>query len=247
MAAPRGSRGRTLFISDLHLDDSRAAATAQFERFLAGIAPGADHLYILGDLFESWVGDDGIALPLPARTASQLFEASARVPISFMHGNRDFLVAERFAAETGVKLLADPTVVDLYGTPTVLLHGDTLCTGDHAYQHFRAQVRDPAWQAAALARPLAERVAIAQKMRADSEDAKQGKSMEIMDVAPEAVERAFADSGCAVMIHGHTHRPGRHVHRVNGRECVRWVLNDWYSGCGYLEASAGGIRAVEGF
>ena len=247
MAAPKGSRGRTLFVSDLHLDDSRPAAVAQFEQFLAGIAPGADHLYILGDLFESWVGDDGIALPLPARTAARLFEASMRVPIAFMHGNRDFLVAERFAAETGVKLLTDPTVVDLYGTPTVLLHGDTLCTGDHAYQHFRAQVRDPAWQAAALARPLAERVAIAQKMRADSEGAKQGKSMEIMDVAPEAVEQAFADCGCTVMIHGHTHRPGRHVHRVNGRECVRWVLNDWYSGCGYLEASAEGIRAVEGF
>jgi UDP-2,3-diacylglucosamine hydrolase len=102
MAAPKGSRGRTLFISDLHLDDSRPAAIAQFERFLGGVAPGADHLYILGDLFESWVGDDGIALPLPARTASLLFEASTRVPIAFMHGNRDFLVAERFAAETGV-------------------------------------------------------------------------------------------------------------------------------------------------
>ena len=247
MAAPKGSRGRTLFISDLHLDDSRPAAGGQFERFLTGIAPGADHLFILGDLFESWVGDDGIALPLPARTASLLFEASTRVPIAFMHGNRDFLVAERFAAETGVKLLGDPTVVDLYGTPTVLLHGDTLCTGDHAYQQFRAQVRDPAWQAAALARPLAERVAIAQKMRADSEGAKQGKSMEIMDVAPDAVEAAFAASGCTVMIHGHTHRPGRHVHRVNGRECVRWVLNDWYTSCGYLEASAEGIRAVDGF
>lgn len=247
MAAPKASRGRTLFVSDLHLDDSRPVAVGHFERFLTGIAPGADHLYILGDLFESWVGDDGIALPLPARTASLLFEASTRVPIAFMHGNRDFLVAERFAAETGVKLLTDPTVVDLYGTPTVLLHGDTLCTGDHAYQHFRAQVRDPAWQAAALARPLTERVAIAQKMRTDSEGAKQGKSMEIMDVAPEAVEEAFAASGCTVMIHGHTHRPGRHVHHVNGRECVRWVLNDWYSGCGYLEASPEGIRAVEGF
>ncbi len=247
MGVPHASRGRTLFISDLHLDDSRPAAIGQFERFLADIAPGADHLYILGDLFESWVGDDGIALPLPARTASQLFEASTRVPIAFMHGNRDFLVAEGFAAETGVKLLADPSVVDLYGSSTVLLHGDTLCTGDHAYQHFRAQIRDPAWQAAALARPLAERVAIAQRMRSDSEDAKRGKSMEIMDVAPEAVEQAFAACGCAVMIHGHTHRPGRHVHVVNGRERVRWVLNDWYSGCGYLEASAEGIRAVEGF
>ncbi|MEO7741672.1 MAG: UDP-2,3-diacylglucosamine diphosphatase [Usitatibacter sp.] len=247
MGAPKGSRGRTLFISDLHLDEARPSAVAQFERFLADFAPGADYLYILGDLFESWIGDDGINLPLPARTASRLFEASTRVPIAFMHGNRDFLVAERFAAETGVKLLVDPTVVDLYGTPTVLLHGDTLCTEDQAYQRFRAQVRDPAWQAVALARPLAERVAIAQTMRTDSEGAKQGKSMEIMDVSPAAVDEAFATSGCAVMIHGHTHRPGRHAHVVNGRECVRWVLSDWYSGCGYLEASPEGIRAVDGF
>jgi UDP-2,3-diacylglucosamine hydrolase len=236
---------RTLFVSDLHLDDSRPAAVAQFERFLGAVVPGADALYILGDLFESWVGDDGVTLPLGGRVAADLRAASAQVPVYFMHGNRDFLVAGEFARATGVKLVEDPTVVDVYGTRTLLMHGDTLCTGDLAYQKFRAQVRDPAWQAAALARPLDERLAIARGMRAESEGAKQDKVLEIMDVAPEAVERAFAESGCEVMIHGHTHRPARHVHLVGGRERVRWVLNDWYARPGYLEASPAGIRAVD--
>lgn len=237
---------RTLFVSDLHLDDSRPAAVGQFERFLGAVVPGADALYILGDLFESWVGDDGVTLPLGGRVAGALRAVTSQVPTRFMHGNRDFLVAGEFARATGVELIADPTIVDLYGTRTLLMHGDTLCTGDLAYQKFRAQVRDPAWQAAALARPLAERLAIARGMRADSEGAKQDKALDIMDVAPDAVERAFAESGCDVMIHGHTHRPGRHVHRVAGRERVRWVLNDWYARPGYLEASAEGIRAVDG-
>jgi UDP-2,3-diacylglucosamine hydrolase len=127
------------------------------------------------------------------------------------------------------------------------LHGDTLCTGDIAYQRFRSQVRDPRWQAAALARPMAERLAIAQGMRSDSQSAKQEKSMEIMDVAPAAVEQAFRDSGVSVMIHGHTHRPGRHLHQVDGRECTRWVLPDWYERGGYLEASPEGIRAIADF
>jgi UDP-2,3-diacylglucosamine hydrolase len=164
-----------------------------------------------------------------------------------MHGNRDFMVAERFSRQTGIGLLEDPTVIDLYGTRTLLMHGDTLCTDDAPYQAFRTQVRDPAWQAAALARPMAERLAIAEAMREQSEGAKQGKAMDIMDVAPAAVEEAFASFGCDVMIHGHTHRPGRHVHRVGGRERVRWVLADWYERGGYLEASPGGIRAIAGF
>lgn len=238
---------RTLFISDLHLDDSRPAAVAHFERFLGEVLPGSDALYILGDLFEYWVGDDGIALPLAARVTARLREATARLPVAFMHGNRDFLVAGGFAEDAGVRLIQDPTVVDLYGTRTLLMHGDTLCTGDLAYQQFRAQVRNPAWQAAALARPLQERLALARGMRADSEGAKQGKDMAIMDVTPLAVASAFAESGCEVMIHGHTHRPGRHVHRVAGRERVRWVLNDWYQRPGYLEAAPEGIRAVSAF
>ncbi len=221
------------------------------------MAPGADALYILGDLFEYWVGDDGMALALPggapaglnsvAAAVPLLKSLSASMPVRFMHGNRDFLVAQRFAATAGVEIISDPTIADLYGTRAVLMHGDTLCTGDVAYQRFRAQVRDPAWQAATLARPLAERVALAEGLRKTSEGAKRDKTMEIMDVAPEAVERAFAECDCDVMIHGHTHRPGRHVHRVAGRERVRWVLNDWYERGGYLEATPGGIRAVASF
>jgi UDP-2,3-diacylglucosamine hydrolase len=127
------------------------------------------------------------------------------------------------------------------------MHGDTLCTDDVAYQAFRKQVRDPAWQRAALAQPIERRIAVARGMRSDSEGAKQAKAMEIMDVNRAAVERAFLDSDCDVMIHGHTHRPGRHEYVVGGRERVRWVLPDWYERGGYLEASPAGIRAVEAF
>lgn len=238
---------QTLFISDLHLDAARPAIAAQFERFLEDIAPRSDALYILGDLFEYWVGDDSLALPFQGRIGKALAAASADLKIAFMHGNRDFLVAQRFARETGIGLVADPQVVDLYGTRTLLLHGDTLCTDDTAYQAFRAQVRQPEWQSAMLARPLDERVTLAQGMRAGSEGAKLSKPMEIMDVAPAAVEKAFEESGCDVMIHGHTHRPGRHVHRVGGRERIRWVLPDWYREGGYLEASPSGLRAIAAF
>jgi len=237
--------GRALFVSDLHLDDSRPGIVAQFEHFLEKVAPGAQALYILGDLFEYWVGDDSVALPFPARIAARLKAASASVPTYFMHGNRDFIAGRGFEEATGATLIADPTEIDLYGTRTLLMHGDTLCTGDTAYQAFREQVRNPRWQAATLARPIAERVALAQDLRLKSEGAKQGKSVALMDVTPEAVERAFADSGCTLLIHGHTHRPARHVLSVNGIERVRWVLADWYERGSYLEATAAGLRSVE--
>jgi len=191
------------------------------------------------------VGDDSLALAFPARIAARLKAAAARVPIHFMHGNRDFMAASGFADAAGLALLADPTKIDLYGTPTLLMHGDTLCTDDVAYQKFRAQVRNPAWQQAALARPVAERLAIAQDLREKSEGAKQGKAMDIMDVSPEAVEKALVQSGCRQMIHGHTHRPARHVHHIDGKDYVRWVLADWYEKASYLEASPGGMRSVE--
>jgi UDP-2,3-diacylglucosamine hydrolase len=236
--------GRTLFISDLHLDESRPEMAAAFEGFLAGEARNADALYILGDLFEFWAGDDSLTLPFQARIAEALRDTAARIPTAFMHGNRDFLVNGPFSRETGVRMLEDPSQVDLYGTRAVLLHGDTLCTDDTEYQAFRTKVRDREWQRTTLSRPLAERLALAKSYREGSEAAKRGKSMEIMDVAPAAVEKAFADSGCDLMIHGHTHRPARHVHRVGGRECVRWVLSDWYDRGSYLEATASGLRAV---
>lgn len=236
--------GRTLFISDLHLDESRPETAAAFEDFLAGEATRADALFILGDLFESWVGDDSLSLPFPARIAAALKKAAARTPTAFMHGNRDFLVDGDFARETGIAILPDPTTVDLHGTPAVLLHGDTLCTDDREYQAFRAQVRNPAWQRQLLAQPLAARLELAKNYREGSEAAKKGKSMAIMDVNAGAVEAAFREAGTALMIHGHTHRPARHIHRVEGRECVRWVLADWHGEATYLEATASGLRAV---
>ena len=187
------------------------------------------------------MGDDGLALPFPARIGRDLAALASDVPVSFMHGNRDFLVQERFARDTGVQLLPDPTLIDLYGTPTVLMHGDTLCIDDRTYQAFRAQVRDPGWQRRTLGLPIEQRIALARGMRDLSDNAKHGKPMEIMDVTPAEVERVFAATGAELMIHGHTHRPARHVH--DGR--VRWVLPDWYEGGGYLEASPAGIRAVE--
>lgn len=235
---------RTLFVSDLHLTEDRPQSTERFARFLREEVNGADSLYILGDLFEYWVGDDGLALDFPARIAALLRPAARAAPAFFMHGNRDFMVASRFCAETGIRLVPDPTVIDLYGKRALLMHGDTLCTGDHAYLAFRAQVRNPAWQAAALARPLEERIAIARGMREESEGAKGGKREAIMDVAPEAVEAAFTSSGCRLLIHGHTHRPARHEHLAGGRSCIRWVLPDWYESGGYLEASPSGLRAV---
>jgi UDP-2,3-diacylglucosamine hydrolase len=235
----------TLFVSDLHLDESRPAITAQFERFLEGPAAKAAALYVLGDLFEYWVGDDSLELPLAERVGLRLQDAAVRCPVYFIHGNRDFLVAERFAEATGVKLLEDPTVLDLCGRRTVLMHGDTLCTDDRAYQAFRKQVRDPTWQASALARPIAERLAIAQDMRAKSEGAKHGKAMAIMDVASTTVEDAFRATGAEVMIHGHTHRPAKHELVVDGAKRTRWVLGDWYERGSYLEVSAAGIRAID--
>jgi len=193
------------------------------------------------------VGDDGLAMTFYAHVAERLRAAANRVPVRFMHGNRDFMVARRFAQVTGVELIDDPARIDLYGTPTILMHGDTLCTDDKAYQAFRAQVRNPAWQQAALTRPIGERLAIAQDLRQRSEGAKQGKAMAIMDVTPATVEQAFRDSGARLMIHGHTHRPAHHVHRVDGVDRERWVLADWYDRGSYLEASPVGLRTVEAF
>jgi UDP-2,3-diacylglucosamine hydrolase len=185
-----------------------------------------------------------MSMPFPARMVEKLRVAADLVPTWFMHGNRDFLVAQAFAQASGVKLLEDPAQVDLYGRRAVLMHGDTLCTDDVEYQAFRKQVRNPAWQRAALAQPIAARVAMAQGLRGESNSAKQQKSAEIMDVASAAVEDAFRTCGCDLMIHGHTHRPKHHVHEVDGRRRERWVLADWYQRGSYLEASPAGLRAV---
>jgi UDP-2,3-diacylglucosamine hydrolase len=236
----------TAFISDLHLAAERPAIVDQFFDFVSGAARQADALYVLGDLFEYWAGDDDMEDRLNGVVADAFAALHASgTGVYFLHGNRDFLVGDAFARRAQATLLSDPALIDLYGTPTLLMHGDTLCTDDREYQALRAQVRNPAWQERTLAMPIAQRVAMAKGLREKSESAKGGKSMEIMDVASGAVERAFLDCDCDLMIHGHTHRPARHDLVVGGRRRVRWVLPDWYERGGYLEASPEGIRALE--
>ncbi len=215
----------TLFISDLHLDDHRPAVTALFCEWLQREAKQADALYILGDLFEAYIGDDDDA-PLIAMVADALREvADAGVPVSFVHGNRDFLVGPAFAARAGMQLLPESSRVDLYGTPTLLLHGDTLCLDDVAYQRIRVQLRHPDWQRQFLAQPLAARRAFAAQARAESAKHTGAMDLAIMDVTASAVEAALDATGVRRMIHGHTHRPA--VHEL-GDQRQRIVLGDWY-------------------
>lgn len=233
----------TLFISDLHLAADTPAANQTLLAFLERTAPSADALYVLGDLFEYWIGDDGLEHPFARAIAGAFRKLSDRgVPVHFMHGNRDFLVGERFACESGMRILPDPVLVSLYGKPTLLMHGDTLCSGDVEYQKFRAMVRNPAWQHAFLAKPLAERIAMAREARGKSEQAKQAKDMAIMDVTPATVEEVLRRHGYPRLIHGHTHRPARHEHLVDGKTCERWVLADWYDHGSYLVCDASGCR-----
>ena len=235
----------TLFISDLHLQDDQPEIHETLLGFLAGPARHAEALYILGDLFEYWIGDDalsGVARELANHT-SQI--SAAGVQVYFMHGNRDFLLGQDFAGRAGFTLLPESLVVDLHGTPTLLLHGDTLCTDDVKYQAFRRQSRDPQWQAAVLARSIEERIQMAREARDASMQHGQSVSMEIMDVNEAAVLEAFRSSGTQRMIHGHTHRPAHH-HLVSpeGENLERIVLADWYAKGSYLEVSAEGARSV---
>ncbi len=217
-----------LFISDLHLDSRRPEPLARFHALLAGPARRAEALYILGDLFETWIGDDDDRPPHPEVLSTLADLAAAGKPVYVMHGNRDFLMSERFERETGCRLLPEATVVDLYGETTLLLHGDTLCTDDLEYQAFRRQVRDPIWQAGFLALPLAERAALAQKAREGSRAAMQDKAEEIMDVTQAAVVAAIQAHGVRQLIHGHTHRPAIHRLALPGGDARRIVLGDWY-------------------
>ena len=218
----------TFFISDLHLDEARPQITDLFLHFLARPARGAEALYILGDLFESWVGDDDDAA-LPARVAQALRALrDSGVPIHFMHGNRDFLLGADYAARAGLTLLPDPTVIALDGEPTLLMHGDTLCTDDIAYQKFRNMVRDPGWQQQFLSRSLGERRAFAAQARGESRKQTAMKAAEIMDVNQAAVESAVRAHGVQRLIHGHTHRPATHHFELDGRVTERIVLGDWY-------------------
>jgi UDP-2,3-diacylglucosamine hydrolase len=236
--------GRSLFVADLHLTDERPLASGHFFRFLQEEAVGADALYILGDLFETWVGDDHdeqIALDA-ARHLKSLVESGT--PVFFMHGNRDFMLAERYAAKSGMTLLADPTLIDLYGVPTLLMHGDTLCTDDTAYLKFRRRIRHP-WTQALLARlPRGLRQRLARRVRGRSESAKADKTAEIMDVNSGEVERMLSGQQARRLIHGHTHRPARHTLQLDGHVAERWVVPDWYARWGYVACDPAGCTLV---
>jgi len=235
----------SLFISDLHLTEERPEANERFMSFLEDTARRAEALYILGDFFEYWIGDDDLGQPFHAVIAGLLQSISrSGVRIGFMHGNRDFLVGERFCAATGARLLHDPMVENLGGEKTLLMHGDTLCTDDLEYHAWRRQVRDPAFQAAFLAKPLEERRRLIMQMREKSKEVVQGKAPEIMDVNDEAVREAMRRHGVRRLIHGHTHRPGRHDVALDGGRGERWVLPDWYGRGGYLQVDRRGARLV---
>lgn len=226
----------TLFISDLHLSETRPSVNALFFRFLETAATGAASLYILGDLFDYWVGDDQLEHDLVGRNVASALRGLSETgtKIFLMHGNRDFLIGKRFAAESGSILLPDPALIDLNNKPTLLLHGDTLCTDDVAYQRFRLQARDTEWQREILAKPYSIRQTLAKSIRMQSDSEKSGKAEEIMDVTPGSVEAAFRSYDCPTIIHGHTHRPATHRHVVDGNICQRWVLADWHERGEYL-------------
>lgn len=222
----------THFISDLHLQHSRPAITDILLRYLTDWAPDAEALYVLGDLFEFWIGDD-VSIG-DNETVVQAFAAlsGSGTPVYFMHGNRDFLVGEGFARRAGARLLRDPTVIDLYGVPTLLMHGDTLCTDDVAYQTFRAQVRDPDNQRQFLALPAAQRRQIAEALRGGSRTEQAQKAMDIMDVNDGAVREAMLRHDAGRLIHGHTHRPALHSVALPTVTGQRVVLSDWHEARG---------------
>lgn len=237
---------QTLFIADLHLSEHTPELNALLTGCLKNWQGTIDALYILGDFFDVWVGDDDDSEFIRSIKA-QLKTFSARTPVYLMHGNRDFLLGSHFAAETGIQLLPARARLNLYGRDYVILHGDELCTDDLPYQQFRAQSRSPLWQAAMLSKPLAERRLLAGQIRQMSETRKnaEGKS-EISDVTEAGIQTLmarFAADPMPTLIHGHTHRPAIHKHQYQGRPFRRYVLQDWYDQCGgYLQVDNQGVQ-----
>ncbi len=232
----------TLFIADLHLQTEEPAITAGFLRFLAGTARSADALYILGDLFEAWIGDDD-PNPLHRQIADAIRAlVDSGVPCYFIHGNRDFLLGKRFARESGMTLLPEEQVLNLDGRRVLIMHGDTLCTDDAGYLAFRAKVHTPWIQRLFLALPLFIRRRIAARMRADSKAANSSKSMEIMDVNPQAVVAAMERHQVQWLIHGHTHRPAVHALEANGEAAYRVVLGAWHTQGSLVEVSEDDVK-----
>lgn len=245
--------GPDLLISDLHLSRERPLITGRFLEFLKAEASSARALYVLGDLFDYWVGDDELRPPGADPVASEVVAAlralarggaSGGTTVYVMQGNRDFLLGDDFFAASGALPLIDPSVAEVGGVETLLMHGDTLCTDDLDYLQWRRTARSPAWQAEFLAAPIAERRARSRALRLESETRKRDKSAAVMDVNPDAVSQALRRHSVTRLIHGHTHRPAHHELRLDGRRCERWVLPDWYEAGGYLIAYNAQARLV---
>lgn len=234
----------TLFASDLHLDSESPWAIDAFLKFLAGPARGAEALYLLGDLFEVWVGDDDDNADNARTCAGLKALTDSGVAVYALHGNRDFLLGEQFARRTGVKLLPDPVMVDLYGVPTLLSHGDVFCTEDASYQQLRSIVRQPKWQRRFLGLPLGARRSLASAARAGSKAHTERTIPTIMDVNPDAVTRAFRATGARRLVHGHTHRPAIHPSVVDGVKAERVVLAPWYEAASCVAVDADGVREI---
>jgi UDP-2,3-diacylglucosamine hydrolase len=236
-----------LFISDLHLCASRPQITTAFLNFLKNTAISATALYILGDLFEYWAGDDDVGDPHHQAVISAFRTlADSGVKIFFMHGNRDFLIAENFCKSANIVLLQDPTLINLHGKRALLSHGDELCTDDVAYQAFRHQVRNQVWQSEFLSQPLQSRKQQIEAIRMRSEHEKSQKTTLIMDVNQEAVNALLiAYDYPELLIHGHTHRPNEHHIQLNGHLITRWVLGDWYEQGSYLACDQHSCRSMD--
>lgn len=218
----------TLFISDLHLCKDRPHINDLFLRFLADIKTDVDALYILGDLFEVWIGDDAVATE-DQYILSALHDITQQgTPVFVMHGNRDFLLADGFSNQTGCKIIPDPSIIDLYGTPTLIMHGDTLCTDDIEYMKFRGMVRSEQWQSQFLAMTPAQRAEMATKYRHESQKQTASKHAEIVDANQQAIESVMREQNVLYLIHGHTHRPGTHQFTLDKKPAQRVVLGDWY-------------------
>jgi len=234
----------TLFIADLHLSTEEPAITAGFLRLLEGEARTAEALYILGDLFEAWIGDDD-PNPLHAAIAAAIRAlVESGVPCYFIHGNRDFLIGKRFARQSGMMLLPAEKVLTLYGERVLIMHGDTLCTDDVGYQRFRAKVQQRWLQTLFLSLPLFIRQRIAAKMRAGSKASNQTKSDAIMDVNQQAVSEVMHQHHVRHLIHGHTHRPAIHDLQIEGHPARRYVLGAWHQEGSMIKASENGIELL---
>jgi len=243
---PSSRPEQILLVADLHLEPARPGLNRAFAGFLEREARSAAALYILGDFFNAWIGDDDDT-PLYADIAAALQRlAGSGTAVFLMHGNRDFLLGQRFAAACNATLLTEPHLLSHCGHDYLLLHGDVLCTRDTAYQDFRRQVRDPAWQAAFLARPLPDRRAFAAEARRQSKAMGSNRAEDIMDVSPEAVSAVLEQWNVDTLIHGHTHRPALHEFDHGGRRCRRLVLGDW-GPTGWFARLAGTQLTLERF